>query len=47
MPIFYGNSSGGRQPLRVIQGSTFCHRGAALFSGKSRVKRGVEEENTH
>ena len=47
MPILDGNTSGGRQPLRVIKGSTFCHCGAALFSGEPRMKRGVEEENAH
>jgi hypothetical protein len=47
VPVLNRNTRRGREPLGIIKSSALRYCGAALFTGKSWVKGGVQEKNTH
>src|SRR5579862_621351 len=47
VPVFDCDSSGGSQPLRVIESSTLSDGRATLLARKTRVKWRIQKQNTH
>ena len=47
MPVLYCNSSRRCKPLRVVERPALRHCRTALFPRISRMKRRIEEQDTH